>query len=257
MRKPISWLTTSLLVLLVSASASAQQKATLDQVEAAIKGGQTEQARATLERWKKEHASISAISDEGVRATYLAARLTPDAGDAEDLYLSIAISAPAANKYVPESLLRVGQAELQSGSPGNAIPYFKRLLDNYPKSEFAPTASAWLKRAQSADTTRAIARQPAQPSTPAPARAESGGRYAVQVAAFREKGGARSVMRALEKAGFTGVRVVTVPDNSLLRVRIGRFNDARAAGDVLSKLKSAGYQAVVVSDATRESVVRD
>jgi cell division protein FtsN len=77
------------------------------------------------------------------------------------------------------------------------------------------------------------------------------------VAAFREKGGARSVMRALEKAGFESVRVVTVPDNSLLRVRVGRFNDARAAADVLSKLNRAGYKAVVVSDATRETVVRD
>ena len=69
--------------------------------------------------------------------------------------------------------------------------------------------------------------------------------------------GFRGDASRFEKAGFADVRIVTVPDNALLRVRIGRFNDARGAADVLSRLTRAGYKAVVVTDATRETVVRD
>lgn len=241
MRRPTSTLAaTSLLFLLLTASVRAQQKPTLDQAEAQLKAGQLQQARGTLERWKKEHAALSAASDDAIRATYLGARLATKGSDAEDLYLSIAISAPAANPYVPESLLRVGQAELQSGRAGNAIPYFKRLISNYPKSEFAPTASEWLERAQH----------------DSPRNNDSASRITIQVAAFRDKAGARSVRHQLEKAGFANVRVVTVPENSLLRVRVGRFKDANAAGDVLSRLKRAGYQGVI-ADATRETVVNE
>jgi cell division septation protein DedD len=259
--KPTSSFASLWFVLLLAGTAFGQQRSTLEQVEAQIKAGQLEQARTLLERWRKDHASATPASDDGARATYLAAKLATDGSEAEDLYLSIAISAPASNQYVPESLLRVGQAELQNGSSRNAIPYFKRLIDSYPKSEFTTTASEWLKRAQSTDSTRVVARQPPRAPAQAPPAAvahnESAARFTIQVAAFREKSNARSVLRALEKAGFSGVRVITVPDNSLLRVRVGHFTDPHAADAVLSKLKQAGYKAVVVADATRESAVRD
>ncbi|HEX6558078.1 MAG TPA: SPOR domain-containing protein, partial [Longimicrobiales bacterium] len=187
------------------------------------------------------------------RATYLAARLATRASDAEDAYLSVAISAPSSSPYVAESLLRVGQAEMMKGSARNAMPYLQRLVDNYPASEFAVLGKEWLARARAAlpaDTTRRARTSAAKPSA-------AGNRFAIQVAAFREKSGARAYARGISQAGFKDVRLVTTPDNALIRVRVGRFSSETAASTVLKQLQSAGYKPVVASDASLEKPVRD
>lgn len=250
---------TSLLMLLALVSnASAQQGATLDRVESQLKLGQLVQARALLAQWKKAHPGAQPSSEDGARATYLTARLATRADDAEDAYLTVAISAPSSSPYIAESLLRVGQAEMTKGAARNAVPYLQRLVDNYPTSEFAALGKEWLGRAQAA-----LPDDDARPNRKATGENTSAGapagalRFAIQVAAFRDKNGARSVAQNLKKAGFEQVRLVTVPGNELVRVRVGRFASETAASDVLKRLQAAGYKPVVASDLQREKVVRD
>jgi cell division septation protein DedD len=83
----------------------------------------------------------------------------------------------------------------------------------------------------------------------------SPGRVSIQVGAFREFSGARGVQRQLENAGFTDVRLVRVPGNQLIRVRIGKFENRAAAAATLSRLASANYSAVLVTDANSETRV--
>jgi len=237
----------NLLVLLLFL---AQQGATLDRVEKLLNSGQLEQARTVLAQWKKEHKS-EVKSEQATRAAYLGARLTMNAQEAEDGYLAVAISGSRSSPYVPESLLRVGQAELLNSNAQNAKVYLKRVLDDYPTSEHAATASEWLTRADSVKPRPAILDK--VPDVPTSIKS---GKYAVQLAAFREMTGAQLVIRSLKKAGYSDVRIVTVPDNDLLRVRVGSFTTSKEAADLAKKLRAEGHSAVVVDDATRERVAQ-
>lgn len=215
--------------------------------------GQVAQARALLETWKKSNRTDA-------RATYLTARLSQRAEDAEDAYLTVALS-HATSDYAPESLLRLGQARMAAGDPKQASVYFQRLLADYPRSVHRTAAQDWLSRirstaqnaaAPSSTLPRPSAATPILPSTDAQRT-----RVAIQIAAFRERSGARSVARQVEKAGFADVRLVTMPENSLIRVRIGKFESASQALPIATKLKAAGFSAVIVSDAEREQQLRE
>lgn len=92
-------------------------------------------------------------------------------------------------------------------------------------------------------------------SAPAQDDRTSTGRVAIQVGAFRELNGARGVQRQLENAGFTNVRLVRVPGNQLIRVRIGKYENRAAAAAILARLASANFSAVLVTDANSETRV--
>lgn len=288
-------LTMSLLAIILSvATAGAQQRATLAQIDSLMQAGSTEQARASLAKWRTENPSPN--TDSAMRAEYFNARLTSDARAAEDSYLRIAITAPASNAHVPEALLRVGQAELAAGAPRNAITYLKRLIENYGSSEHAGLGAVWLARAYSADKratdactvvsaalrnprvseeargllrseqaacTGNVANTERPVTTPAPAppstqvTASTASNFAIQVAAFRDKSNALGVVRQLHTAGYQDVRLVTVPENTLFRVRIGHFQSSASAAEILGKLKASGFVPAIVSDVLREQPVKD
>jgi len=69
--------------------------------------------------------------------------------------------------------------------------------------------------------------------------------------------GARSVAAQLRRAGITDVRLVTVPDNALIRVRVGKFESSAAAATTISRIRAEGLSAVIVSDVQREQLVRE
>jgi SPOR domain len=77
------------------------------------------------------------------------------------------------------------------------------------------------------------------------------GAYAVQAGAFRYRQTADALMARLRDAGFDP-RAVLVPRNTLLRIRVGRFTSAQDARTVMEALQRAGFDAVVVSDADEE-----
>jgi cell division protein FtsN len=80
---------------------------------------------------------------------------------------------------------------------------------------------------------------------------ETGG-VAIQIGAFRELSSARSVKLQLERAGFSGIRLVRVPDNALIRVRMGKYPNRNAAAPMIVRLRQKSFTAVVVTDVARE-----
>jgi hypothetical protein len=97
---------------------------------------------------------------------------------------------------------------------------------------------------------------PARPQTPAaatptPAADDADGHYAAQTGAFRYPKSAEDLIVRLRDAGYEP-RTVLVPRNTLMRVRIGRFDTAREASALVERLKRGGFDAVVVSDAHQE-----
>lgn len=100
----------------------------------------------------------------------------------------------------------------------------------------------------------------AAPEVPEAARgapfpgAATGGAWAVQIGAFRNRVGAGGLVDELVAAGFDA-RLVGLPASALYRVRVGRFDDATAAEAALSRLRAAGHDGAVVSDARRELAV--
>jgi cell division septation protein DedD len=90
------------------------------------------------------------------------------------------------------------------------------------------------------------------PSQPAPPPAEAaGGRFAVQIGAYRQQESIDDAVARLRRAGHEP-RVVTVPGSQLIRVRVGRFTSAQEADRFLGRIRSAGFDAIVVTDADRE-----
>ncbi|MGQ0562991.1 MAG: SPOR domain-containing protein [Gemmatimonadota bacterium] len=215
------------ILLLAGPRTASAQRVTLDRVDSLMRAGQAEQARAALVEWRRTHSADA-------RATYLSGRLATRAQDAEDAYLTVALT-HATSAYAAESLLRLGQARLAAGDRKQAVTYLERVLADYPRSEHRATALEWLDRAR--ETAPQL--------------------YSIQVAAFRERAGARSVARQLQQAGFENVRLVTVPDNALIRVRVGKFEDSADAATTASRIKAAGLSAVIVSDVQREQGMRD
>ena len=97
---------------------------------------------------------------------------------------------------------------------------------------------------------------PAAATPTATASAEPVARLAVQIGAFRDVNGARRVQEQLQRAGFADARLVRVPGNELVRVRVGKFANRSAAASVLARLAAGDFSAVLVTDATEEQPVR-
>lgn len=92
------------------------------------------------------------------------------------------------------------------------------------------------------------------PGPPVPGAATAGS-FAVQIGAFRNPVGAGGLVDELITAGFDA-RLVQVPINDLLRVRIGRFATLEEAQAELQRVRAGGYDGAVVNDARRETQVR-
>lgn len=152
MRIRTSFLATSLgvsLVLSWPCLAWAQGR-TLEQAEALLKGGQAAEARATLAAWKQDKKADARSQADLARAAFLTGRLASRAEDAEDAYLTVALSHPT-SPYAAESLLRLGQARLASGDAKQALVYLQRLAADYPRSDVLALGAVWLARAQLAN----------------------------------------------------------------------------------------------------------
>lgn len=240
---------------------------TLDQAEQNIADGALADARALLQRWQKDNPNAArAQPEQQARYHMLLARTFMAADSAEDHYLTVALNYPTST-FAPEALLRLAQARTLRGDTAQAVAYLQRLLADYPKSDRRSAASDWLARIQPASAKSAQVSAPArtQPAaTPArntaspaaTARSSEDPKYAIQVGAFRELSGARSMQRQLEQAGFNNVRLVRVPANSLIRVRIGKYARSAEAAPLIARLKEKNFAAVLVTDANTESSVK-
>jgi cell division septation protein DedD len=102
---------------------------------------------------------------------------------------------------------------------------------------------------------RAPAPAPVRTPAPAPAAAATttaSGRFAVQTGAYRQQESVDAAVASLRRAGYDP-RVVLVPANALIRVRVGRFGTPQEAERLMAQLKRDRFDAVVVADADRET----
>lgn len=74
----------------------------------------------------------------------------------------------------------------------------------------------------------------------------NGGSFAVQVAAFSDRYGARSLVAKLKRGGFPGyTEEIASGKGTLHRVRVGPYPSREGADAARAKLKAAGFQGVV------------
>ena len=159
-------------------------------------------------------------------------------------------------------------------SPSDAAKTKGSIASTPSSGETSPSPSAETAATQSAPPTEAqkqiaeakpAAAAPAIPAPAAPeatpqaptASAESGpdsakasGPFVVQVAAFSDRYGARSLVAKLKKVGFPAfIETVTTDKGTLHRVRVGPYPSREVADTARAKLKAAGFAGVVARNA--------
>lgn len=269
-----------LAALALSAAAAQAQEHPIDRAAALVRDGDYTAARALLARWWAETGGgIEDASPElRARALLLRARLAPDLATAENDYLALVLGYPTA-PAATEALLRLGQGFLAAGDAARAVSYLERLATDYPRSPERVTGLLWLARAQRVlghtdEACSAVhagldaappdvelgpllrleaetACQPQMTEPLPPPVPSSEATYAAQSGAFRRASGAENLAGRLREAGFDA-RLVYVPGDSLLRVRIGRFVTPDEAAALVARLRDAGFDAVVVRDVPDE-----
>lgn len=270
----------SLVLLLVLAGApfapAAAQESALDEVEALVASGRVDSARERLLAWWEAGREESAAV-ERQRALWLRGRLTVDPGMARRDYMRLVLEHPG-GPYSAAALQRLAQGADAGGRHAAAADYYEQILREYPGSPHRLEARRWLEENREAVARsreeRAAARSEAAaetsaPERDAPERADAAGAEAegadqpsasggvtVQLGAFSSEERARSVLDAARNEGFDGLRLVRTPESELVRVRAGRFPDRDAADALRTRLRERGFDAVVVTDASRERTVR-
>jgi len=218
------------LFLFCFSSLSAQEGASLTEVEALLAQGSIMEARATLESWWTARFSNSSRIDRQ-RGIWLRGKLTVDPSMAELDFRRLVLEFPG-GPYSDDALFRLGLSADFRGDLRAAEGSFESLIRDYPSSPRVSEAETWVRA-----HAQAIARLAQLPDTPVSdspsldTAAVTGpqneaGNFSVQIGAFRSLDRALSLARQLRVAGFLP-RVVRTPGNDLARVRVGRFPPLR------------------------------
>lgn len=281
-------LAVALLLTALAPAAIRAQTPEIVRAEAQAAAGETDAARAAVERWWREKGgSLTAADDARPRALLLRGRLATDPDSARNDFLVIVLEHPRSAE-APEALLRLGQLYHATGDAERAARYLARLTADHPTSAQAAAGHLWLARARrsmgdgagacaaagaglagrasdadllamlrgecDAACAGAAAGADAR-SAPAPAAGQASGRFAVQAGAFRDPGGARTIAARLRKAGYEP-RIVRLGTGTLLRVRVGRFAGRADAAGLVRTLAGHGIEALVVDDVGHEMAVQ-
>ena len=252
----LAW--TFALLLFGISSLSAQEGASLTEVEALLAQGSISEARATLENWWTARFSSSSRIDRQ-RGIWLRGKLTVDPSMAELDFRRLVVEFPG-GPFSDDALFRLGLSAEFRGDLRAAQGSFESLLRDYPSSPRVAEAQVWVRT-----HAQATARLPRVPDTPAvgappPGSATSTfprnetGLFAVQVGAFRSLDRALSVSRQLRAAGFQP-RVVRTPGNDLARVRVGRFTLREDTAALILELETRGFEVTLAMDAESEERV--
>lgn len=261
----------------------------LEQVDSLTREGEVQRARGLLLDWFDARAD-DAGRDALQRALWLRGILTLDPGQAEVDFTRLALEYPGGT-FSDQALARLARAARARGELTVAARHYRRLARDYPSSPARLEARRWLDRNAGAIAAEELRLERAGPapdadgaspggtpdsrtpsSAPAPAAPASDGRgapqesedrrnldnppveegpFTVQMGAFSDEEGARSLALRLAEAGISA-RLVTVGGSELIRVRAGRFDGAAAATRLYDRVTSAGFDALVVADAQRE-----
>lgn len=116
-----------------------------------------------------------------------------------------------------------------------------------PETKAAAVAGAKSEPAASEPKAQAKAEASAESGSDS---AKTSGAFVVQVAAFSDRYGARSLVAKLKKVGFPAfTETVTTDKGTLHRVRVGPYPSRDVADAARAKLKAAGFAGVVARNA--------
>ncbi len=240
----------------------------LEEVEALVRQGRVEEARALLSRWWDE-ARAGAGRAELELAQWLRARLTVDPAQAMREYRRLVVEYPT-GRFGAEALARLVMVAHALGEADAVQRYREMLTRDYPTSEARRRVDVWLAQmgppgleevgggappaeaagGTSRSGTEGAGRAEAQPEEEAPTPAGAGA-YAVQLGAFSSRERADALRVRAAEAGLEA-RVVRVRGSGLYHVRVGRFASSEEATAFFRQVRSLGFTAAVVRDADRE-----
>lgn len=264
-RLGVSMLLAVVLLSLAPAAARSQTDDRLDAAELAADAGDVTQAREYLRGWLDSEAAARPDADVG-RALFLRARLAENVDSAEVDYLEAAVR--GGEDYAALARLRLAQLRLTSGRPATAAADLELLRADFPGSPLVTESWLWSGFAMESlgDPTSACAawKRAAEgpPSDPVASQARDGlsacglGQtveaplpgYTVQLGAFGRREAAVDIR---SRASATGVDArMHEPDSStpLYRVRVGHFTRKDDAARLAVRLRSDGFEAIVVSE---------
>ena len=275
MRTMVLLLGMALLATAAPAGSAAQTTPTLDRVEELTRQGMTAEAREILQAWWSNQGSQASRNDVQ-RGLWLRGRLTTDPAVADLDFRRLVVEYPG-GPFSDQALFRLAQLAHAAGDSAAAAGHVDRLVQEYPASPVRREAQAWLATAgpvpepvttgtpgaappqQGQRDAAPPAAQVPQPQPTAAPRQEDPrpvgrGDFTIQLGAFSTLERAEALLRRVSDAGFEG-RLVTVPGSDLIRVRVGTFDSADGANEVLWRLRDQDFTAQLARDAQREERV--
>lgn len=238
----------ALAVLLASPAAVGAQAPDpeLQAIEALVREGESDAARAQLDSWFQSSAG-SADARSRELALWLRGRLTLDPTAAVQDYRALVQDYPD-GPFANPARLRLALAADATGDPDLAEEWMRSVLSSSPDSAAASAARSWLEA-------RTPAAAPASgPAEEAPQALEPGGRFSVQIGAYLSRARARRMVERTGARGFEA-RIVTVPGSPLFRVRIGRFTARADAVALAGRVGAAGFATYVSDDVEQEEPI--
>ena len=245
---------------------TAQDRSPLESVEELARLGRTEEARVALLRWWEADRQEASRRDVQ-RALWLRGSLTVDPDQATLDFRRLVIEYPG-GPFSDQALLRLAQAAHASGDGDAAGVYVGSLTRDYPASPVRREAEAWLAGAGPAPTRPQRVEEvdsidgapPPDPTldpapAPAPEAVSDPRRFSVQLGAFADDERARSLYRRAVDAGLDA-RMVRMEGTRLLHVRVGLFDSAGPASELLRRVGGMGFVAALVRDANKEERIQ-
>ena len=265
MRPGIPMLLAVVIPLFAPAAVRSQTDERLLAAELAADAGDVERAREYLRGWLDSETAVRPDADVG-RALFLRARLAANVDSAEVDYLEAAVR--GGEDYAALARLRLAQLRLTSGRPALAAADLELLRADFPGSPLVPESwlwsgfaleslgdlasacAAWTRAADGSQSDPVVSQARDGLSACAAGQTVEAGTpsYTVQLGAFGRREAAEDVR---SRAAATGVDVrVQDPDSStpLYRVRVGHFTRKDDAARLAVRLRSDGFEAIVVSE---------
>jgi hypothetical protein len=152
-------------------------------------------------------------------------------------------------EYSDDAHFRMALLSVTRGREAEARSHLRTLVRDYPDSPLRAEALDWLeRRGLDWESSGEVEWVPTEPRIESPG---SGSSVTVQVGAFLDPARARSLADRMESLGYSP-RMVRLPGNDLVRVRIGRYSTREPADVLAAELRGKGIDCTLSFDAHRE-----
>ncbi|MCG8469227.1 MAG: SPOR domain-containing protein [Gemmatimonadetes bacterium] len=250
-------LSLGVVALIAAGTATAQETASLDRLEAAADSGRTDGLRDAVRRWLADATDVR--PEERGRAGYLLARLTTDVDSARAAFATVALDGNST--YGALAWLRLAQMDLALGESRRALSDLERLRADHPTGPANAASWYWTARAweqlgelelacESFERAIASSREGRDALVAERARSASracgpgGLRFSLQVGAYSRERAAEAERAMLVDGGYPS-RVVS--EDGLHKVRVGRFANPEMARSLERRLRAMGLSVAVVA----------